>query len=476
MDYFKTRIYSLMFIISDYCAIIVAQYLALTIRVEVLGDYLEIMPLKWQTPEIYAYAIIPGVFIGFCYLERLYARRQLFWEMSANVFRAGIYTCFVWLLLFFVTKDIAQLSRPYFIILWIVAVPIALVFRYLTKKILLRLGLWQTKTLLIGSGKSAEKILHTALSDPGMGYSFVGRIGDREVGKYPVLTKLNYLGIIESLETVLKQYPCQDVIIATTGISSDKLIELVFRAQPLVKNISFLPDIIGVPVMGLETQTLVNEKTIMLTVKNNLAVKHNRIFKILFDFMMSLFGLIVFVPLFILLSLAVFVDSPGKIIFSHQRIGRNGKEFPCYKFRTMAPDAAAKLQVYLADNPAAAAEWERDYKLKADPRVTRVGKILRATSLDELPQFINVLRGEMSLVGPRPIVAEEIAKYKEYIADYYLVRPGITGWWQVHGRNDVSYDDRVQMDSWYVRNWSLWLDIELLVKTLDAVVAKRGAY
>ncbi|MFA6074358.1 MAG: sugar transferase [Negativicutes bacterium] len=476
MDYFKTSFYSIAFIVSDYLAIIVAQYFALAIRVDVLGDYLEIMPLKWQTPVIYEYAIIPGVFIGFCYLERLYSRRQLFWEMAANVFRAGVYTCFVWLLLFFVTKDIAQLSRPYFIILWVIAVPTVLLLRYLTKKSLLHFGLWQTKTLLVGSGKSAEKILCAAMNDAGMGYSFVGRIGDSVITDYPTLSRLDYLGGIDELERVLQQIHCQDVIIATQGISSDKLIELVFRAQPLVKNVSFLPDIIGVPVMGLETQTLVNEKTIMLKVKNNLAVKHNRMFKVLFDWIISVCGLLIFVPLFILLAIMIFIDSPGKIIFSHTRVGHNGRKFPCYKFRTMALDAAGKLKNHLESSPDAAAEWERDFKLKNDPRVTRVGRFLRATSLDELPQFLNVLKGEMSLVGPRPIVEAEITKYQEYIADYYLVRPGITGWWQVHGRNDVSYEDRVQMDSWYVRNWSLWLDIELLVKTLDAVFAKRGAY
>ena len=396
MNYCKTNFYSIAFIISDYLAIIVAQYFALAIRVNLLADYLEIMPLKWQTPEVYQYAIIPGIFIGFCYLERLYTRRQLFWEMSANVFRAGIYTCFVWLLLFFVTKDIAQLSRPYFVILWIFTVPTVLLLRYLTKKSLLHFGLWRTKTLLVGSGKSAEKILGAALADPGMGYDIIGRIGDQRCDDYPNLAKLSCLGKIDSLVTVLKTYGCQDVIIATTGISSDKLIELVFRAQPLVKNIAFLPDIIGVPVMGLETQTLVNEKMIMLKVKNNLAIKHNRIFKVVFDFVTSLIGLIVFIPVFLLLSIAIFIDSPGPTMFSHSRVGRSGKEFPCYKFRTMVPGATAKLHAYLADNPAAFCEWQRNYKLKADPRVTRVGKFLRATSLDELPQFINVLKGEMS--------------------------------------------------------------------------------
>ncbi|EGO62240.1 sugar transferase [Acetonema longum] len=154
----------------------------------------------------------------------------------------------------------------------------------------------------------------------------------------------------------------------------------------------------------------------------------------------------------------------------------NGESFLCYKFRTMVVDAGKKLEEFLEQNPDAAAEWRKDFKLKDDPRITRMGRWLRKTSLDELPQLINVLKGEMSLVGPRPIVEKEIEKYGETIHDYYLVRPGITGYWQVNGRNDVDYDTRVQMDSWYVRNWSLWLDLVILTKTVKVVTGRKRAY
>lgn len=476
MDYIKTRIYSVAFIISDYLAIVIAQYLALVIRLDVLGEYLDIMPLKWQTPDIYEFFVIPAVFIVFCYLERLYSRRQLFWEMSASVFRAGAYACFVWLLLFFATRDIIQLSRPYFLILGAVAIPVVLLLRYATKKVLLHSGCWQTATLLVGSGKTAEKIVQAASEDTGMGYRFIGRLGAADVTDFPALAEMPWLGELSDLAAVLRSERCQDVIIATRGMDSGQLVELVLSAQQLVKNVAFLPDIVGIPVMGLETQTLINEKTIMLKVRNNLAIMHNRWLKALFDRLFSTVGLILFVPLFLIIALAIYIDSPGKVVFSHERIGRRGAVFPCYKFRTMVPDATERLLAHIKECPAAALEWERDFKLKNDPRITKVGKILRRTSLDELPQFWNVLRGEMSMVGPRPIVAAEIAKYREYIADYLLVRPGITGWWQVHGRNDVSYDERIQMDSWYVRNWSLWLDLELIVKTFDAVFSERGVY
>lgn len=158
------------------------------------------------------------------------------------------------------------------------------------------------------------------------------------------------------------------------------------------------------------------------------------------------------------------------------RIGKNGKPFPCYKFRSMCVDAKIKLEELLETDPEAKAEWERDFKLRNDPRVTKSGAFLRKTSLDELPQIFNVLKGEMSLVGPRPIIHEELERYGEYVDDYLMVKPGITGMWQVSGRSDIDYEERVLLDSWYVRNWSVWIDIVMLFKTFKVVLLRKGAY
>lgn len=181
-------------------------------------------------------------------------------------------------------------------------------------------------------------------------------------------------------------------------------------------------------------------------------------------------------PILLLLTLWVAIDNGGHVIFAHQRVGKNGKLFPCYKFQTMLPNAQELLKEHLKKNPEARKEWEESFKLTHDPRVTRLGAFLRRTSLDELPQLWNVLRGDMSLVGPRPIVTEEIPRYKENIREYYMVLPGITGMWQVSGRSDTTYEERVAMDTWYVRNWSVWIDLMYLFKTVKAVFAQRGAY
>ncbi|MDR2826211.1 MAG: undecaprenyl-phosphate galactose phosphotransferase WbaP [Deltaproteobacteria bacterium] len=179
---------------------------------------------------------------------------------------------------------------------------------------------------------------------------------------------------------------------------------------------------------------------------------------------------------FLLIGLAIILDSRGGVLYSHKRIGQGGREIKIWKFRTMCKNADQLLNDYLEKNPEFKDEWRKNQKLKHDPRITRVGHILRKTSLDELPQLINVLKGEMSLVGPRPIVETEIQKYGEAFETYMRVKPGITGLWQVSGRNDVSYDTRIEMDELYVANWSVWLDIYLLIRTVPEVIKGSGAY
>ena len=180
--------------------------------------------------------------------------------------------------------------------------------------------------------------------------------------------------------------------------------------------------------------------------------------------------------LFLAVAAAVRLTSPGPILFSHRRIQKHGRFFSMWKFRTMCVDSAQVLEDHLAAHPEARAEWRLNHKLKDDPRVTRIGVFLRRSSLDELPQFWNVLRGTMSLVGPRPIVAAEVEKYGEYFADYCKVKPGLTGLWQVSGRNEVTYDERVQLDCKYVRDWSLAGDAKIMVRTLSSVINQDGAY
>jgi exopolysaccharide production protein ExoY len=195
-----------------------------------------------------------------------------------------------------------------------------------------------------------------------------------------------------------------------------------------------------------------------------------------FDMLGALVGLVVLCPLLILVGLLVKLSDKGPMLYGHIRIGRGGRLFRCLKFRTMVRNGDAVLAAHLRSNPAAAAEWAATRKLKDDPRVTRVGVVLRKLSLDELPQIVNILRGDMSIVGPRPVVREELDHYGKSAVFYLKSRPGLTGLWQVSGRNDVSYDTRVAFDRHYVENWSMVEDIKIIAKTVPAVFLSRGSY
>jgi undecaprenyl-phosphate galactose phosphotransferase len=194
-----------------------------------------------------------------------------------------------------------------------------------------------------------------------------------------------------------------------------------------------------------------------------------------FDLIGSVVLILLFGPLLLLVALAVRCDG-GDALFGHRRIGAAGQSFRCWKFRSMVPDAEAVLAHTLATDPAARAEWDRDFKLRNDPRVTPLGNFLRRSSLDELPQLFNVLKGEMSLVGPRPIVAAEVERYGVAMEEYHACKPGITGLWQVSGRNDIDYAKRVELDRRYAWSWSLGGDLMILIRTLAVVARRSGAY
>jgi Undecaprenyl-phosphate galactose phosphotransferase WbaP len=216
--------------------------------------------------------------------------------------------------------------------------------------------------------------------------------------------------------------------------------------------------------------------TLGLEVQQNLLTTVGRFAKRIMDIALSATFGIIAIPITGITAFLIKVDSPGPVFYKQTRIGYDAKPFDVWKFRTMVQNADQILEQYLKKHPELRAEWEADHKIKNDPRITRFGKILRKTSLDELPQLWNVLIGEMSIIGPRPIVASEIKKYGESFELYKQVKPGLTGLWQVSGRNNTTYEERVYYDGYYVQNWSPWLDIYILIKTIWVVLSRDGAY
>lgn len=259
-------------------------------------------------------------------------------------------------------------------------------------------------------------------------------------------------------------------------MESKNLVKLVTKLQILVRRVTFVPELFNLPVGNISARGLMEENTLVLRLDNNLARKTYRLTKRVFDLILTICGGLFILPFMCIIAAFIYFDSPGPVIYKQKRIGQNGKEFDFYKFRSMVIDADKVIDEYLEKNPEAKREWQRNFKLKYDPRVTRIGRFIRKTSVDELPQLWNVIKGDMSLVGPRPLLPNEVKRYGAYIEDYILVPPGLTGVWQVSGRSDTTFEERVQMDSWYIHNWTIWIDIVYLAKTFLVIIKSKGAY
>ena len=423
----------------------------------------------------YAYIITPLVFIIVLFLNHGYKIDTAYWEKVKIIFRSITIGIVLSIVLMYAGHILNNVSRLFVILSYGFILLYIILFRYILARTLIKLNVLAIPVLLVGAGKTAELVDVHFSNMPLAMYKIVGFVDDNP--KSSVLAnKYKCLGKFSDAEEVIKKYNIPNVLVCAPGLESRKLVTLINKLQILVEKVTFVPELFGIPAANIQARGLMNEQTLILEVKNNLAQRRNRLFKRIFDITATVIGGILILPVIAIVAILIYLDSPGPIVFGHKRVGQGGKEFPCYKFRSMVPNAQEALEIYLKENPAAREEWERDFKLKDDPRVTKIGKFLRKTSLDELPQLWNVLIGDMSLVGPRPIVRAEVEKYGEYINDFYLVPPGITGVWQVSGRSDTTYEERVLMDSWYVHNWSIWMDIVYLVKTVLVVLKGKGAY
>ena len=341
---------------------------------------------------------------------------------------------------------------------------LAIPLRQITKATLGRAGVWQVPVVIVGSGAwgvAAADALHEA-----------GRLGYQVVGQTGPANVLGG-GVSRPWAHLLRQHGARLVVLAFDADHRPPpgLIDSLMRERV---PFAIMPHQEGLPVRGLRQTRLAPSDAVLQTYKNNLDKPVARAAKIVFDLVAGTVAVVILAPLLVIIAAAVSLDG-GPVLFGHERIGAGGRVFTCLKFRSMTVNGDRILHRLLAEDPASAEEWACTQKLRRDPRVTWIGRILRKTSLDELPQLLNVLRLDMSLVGPRPIVSMEIPRYAEDIAYYYETRPGITGLWQVSGRSDTSYAQRVRLDSWYVKNWSIWHDLAILLKTVPAVVSGRGA-
>ncbi len=462
---------TLLFMFFDYIGIVLTEYIAFFLR-----DALDFWnKVTYSYSNDYIFGWVPLLFLIFLGHSRSYRQMKPVVDTMRDIFTSVFYGFIASIITIYFTQIGHQTSRLFIILFGLLVLCNVCIIRYTVLKFLKIKNLLSEPVLIIGAGLTAELVIKFAREDLGYRYKVIGLIDDHPISE-TLPQEFPVLGGFNDARKIIRRLKVQNVIIAAPGISKEHLQELINDIQSKVKKVSFIPDLIGTPMAGVDASILFSEKILMLNLRNNLASRYNRIFKRIFDLILTITGGVLILPILIALSLIVAWENHGKIIFAHKRVGMHGKKFFCYKFQTMIPDAEKKLQEYLEKNPDAQREWNESFKLTHDPRVTKFGNFLRRTSLDELPQIWNVIRGEMSLVGPRPIVAEEIEKYGANIREYYMVPPGITGMWQVSGRSDTTYAERVAMDTWYVRNWSVWIDIMYLFKTVKAVLTSRGAY
>lgn len=467
-DYYSIYITPIICFLGDYIAIVLSEKIILGFF-NIIND----KSFLFTVPDAYIYFWIPFVYIFFIFYSGGHKRLIPFWEVIKNIFCADFYSVISIILLLYLTNNINSMAIvvPFFFVSFI----LICFMHQIIISICNKLKICRLPVIFIGAGTTTEKIIKFFNDNSCFGINVIAIVDDNIRSEYLKKNFQILIGLNKAKEYI-QNNNIKTVIISSPKMDKYKLIDVISDVQLVVRNILFVPNLNGTPVANLDIKRLYTSNVMLLDVKNNLSKRRNKILKYIFDMTLTIVGTICISPILLIIALWIYIDSPGPVIFKHMRVGKDGKEFPCYKFRSMCVDAKAKLEELLKNDPVARAEWEKDFKLKHDPRITKSGAFLRKTSLDELPQIFNVLKGEMSLVGPRPIIQEEMKRYKNHINDYLMVKPGIAGMWQCSGRSDIEYDERVNMDSWYVRNWSIWLDIMILWKTLQAVFAKKGAY
>ena len=468
----RLAITMLITIFVDYIAIILGLLSAYHLRISL--SLIEVSP-HFKLESIYTFIIVPIVFLVTLYLNGSYQIDKPYWDKVKTVFRSvtiGVIAAIVLMYTGHVTNDVSRLFVGFsyiFIMLFITA------FRFISHKILNALQILYIPVLLVGAGKTAELVNKSLQRMPVSYYKIIGYVDDNPKSA-SIAKEYPCLGTFNDVENVIKDTGVQTVLICAPGLESKKLVALINRLQLLVKRVAFVPELFGLPTSNITARGMMEEQAVILRVQNNLARKSNRIMKRIFDIVVTVCGGIFILPFMLIIAIIIYLDSGGPIIYKQKRVGRNGKEFNFYKFRSMVKNADTILEEYLNTHEDEKKEWQKNFKLKNDPRVTKIGKIIRKTSIDELPQLWNVLIGDMSLVGPRPLLPNEVERYSSYIEDYKLVLPGLTGVWQVSGRSDTTFEERVIMDSWYIHNWSVWIDIVYLLKTVLVVVKSKGAY
>lgn len=440
-DYMREIVAKIIFVIVDLLVVLLSLYLAFLVRNSFQGTIPHNIPFSSYA---FFYPIYIVTIASFIY-EGIYTYRYDFWHESRLILKALLFAMFLVFAYLAMTKLVEHYSRFVIGVSFLFMVFLIPLSKKMIKVFLAHVGIWRKKAKIYGNDPFLREEIY---QNPYLGYC---EVGEKE--------------------------SCSTLFINSKNRDIDTLKEILTSQIRERDEVIFIPIIDNYDLTLAQIYELSATRTNLIVYENRLKSSYRRFFQSLSNYLLVIAILPILLPIIAIIALAIKIESPGGVFFVHKRVGKGGKTIPTLKFRSMYKDANERLETLLKSDEAIKKEWESSFKIKDDPRVTRVGNFLRKTSLDELPQVFNVLMGHMNFVGPRPVIQEEIDNYyKEEAQYYFMVKPGITGLWQVSGRSDTDYDFRVATDKWYVLNWSLWLDIVILFKTVKVVLKRDGAY
>ncbi len=470
----QRRLYVGVLLISDSLMILGAFSLAYRIRFLWFQEWFD--PLAFVDPARYGgiTLVLIGVYLGIFALFRLYHWQTLLggveeYARAANACTVGA----VGVMVFSFLVPEFVIARGWLVVAWALSIVATISARALLRHLVYHLrtkGYFVVPALVLGTNDEAISLAESLSSYRHSGLDILGFVdnGEKPIG-HPVTGRLSVIGRIDQMETLIDTYNVEELVIASSALSAEEILEIFRRygiqGDVAVRLSSGLFDV-------LNTNLHVKELGLvpLITVNKVRLSPMEAFVKGMLDRVGALVGLLLLSPFLVAIAVAIKLTSPGPILYRRRVVGQGGKLFDALKFRTMYTNG---------DQLLTPEQWEtlhREHKLKDDPRVTPIGRFLRKYSLDELPQLWNVLKGEMSLIGPRMITLEEQKKYGKWDANLMTVKPGMSGLWQVSGRSDLDYSERIRLDMQYIRNYSIWLDIQLIVRTIFVVLTGRGAY
>ena len=375
--------------------------------------------------------------------EGIYAHRYDFWHESRVIIKSLIFSFLIILAYLALTKSIQDYSRAVIVFSFLFMIFLFPISKNISKNLLFKLGLWKRRAKIYGNDSFLKEEIF----------------------------ENHYLGYVDA-----KEYAPKTVFINSTNEDLNTLKQIINQEISESHEVIFIPLVDEYDLTHSHIYRLSNTRTNLIVFQNRLKSKYRLWAKKLSDLLMSIIVFPLLIPIMLYIAYRIRKEEPGSsILFKQERLGQNGKIFICYKFRTMFEESDEKLKIYLKEHPEEVDFYSTYHKYKNDPRITKIGNKLRRTSLDELTQIFNVFKNEMSFIGPRPYMLNEKEKIGQNIDTVLMVKPGITGLWQVSGRSDVDFHSRVKLDIWYTRNWNLWMDLVILLKTVKTVLVRDGA-